>query len=193
MCIDVKKISLKNGRILYAVYKKLKLDFKGTLKSQIEINSQNLFKIVGKYGSRVACFVCEGGWYFNNPRKILKEVSVFRLFYFILSPALKQLRRNYISRHPRTKKSFYRDSDWIKYEAKIFRPMLGNNEKLKKKLNFIGIEYCEFINEQLEIKVNKIKNVIENTVEPSIFIITGPNASGKSTLFLNLLKSYDNE
>lgn len=185
-----KKVKL--GRIdLHFLYRPFPDKNVKTLKSQIEINYDQLANKVKRLGFPQSHFLCEGGWYFNKPKKILKGIPSYNLFYFILSPSLKQLRRNYLSRTPRSKKDINIDSHWANYESKILLPLLNSNKKLKNKLDNYNMSYCEFSNESIKKKVVKTKEVVSCKNIPTLFIITGPNASGKSTLLLNIMRNFN--
>lgn len=179
----IEKASLRDID-LYFIYNPVKPN-KSSLNSAIEINFDELFESISELNFPSSCFICEGGYYFNNPDKILKNLSAYKLFYFVLSPSMMKLRQNYLKRH-KSKKKIDREGDWIRMN-KRFEKQLRENEKLKKVLN--SNQFLNFFDEDVEHKFKKIKDIILNTKYPTIFIITGPNASGKSTLLWELMRN----
>lgn len=159
------------------------------LKSKIEIKFSELKNTIENLNYPKAHFICEGGWYFNKPERLIKVFgNYYRLFYIILSPSIQQLKENYIKRHPRSKKDVNVDAHWEKYESIVWGSQFKTLRNLKKKLGEYSINFYEFKDELLNHKVKKIERLISVQSSPTIFIITGPNCSGKSTLMYSLLK-----
>jgi pantothenate kinase len=154
------------------------------LTSQFEANFKFLFDFVNQVDSKNSSFIVEGGWYFNDVSKLQKAFPNHELFYFIINPSLSYLRQAYLKRHPNSRKELNNDLHWVKYD-KVLISGLRQNQKL---LTNNSIRHIEINDEDLNYRIKKIISVLKNRNEPTIYIITGPNASGKSTLFLELIK-----
>lgn len=168
------------------IFKSLKKEKSNNLKSQLEISLSELISSIKKNKNN-SHVICEGGWYFNKLDKVQKEINNLQLYYFILSPSIMKLRENYLSRTPKSKKKLNQNEDWVNYENKIWIPLLNQIRKLEKSCNKENIPYFKFTNESLIFKKNKIIKIISSQKNPTLFIITGPNASGKSTTFKYLM------
>jgi len=95
----VKKVNIGNAR-LYFVFKPIPKTYLTNLKSQIEINLTELINGIKDCNYPRAHFICEGGWYFNNPIKISQLLQDYKIYYFVLNPPIRQLRKNYLTRSP---------------------------------------------------------------------------------------------
>ena len=191
MNICVKKIVLNNAIKLCFIFKSFSVACPKTLKSQIEINLVELSMSIKDVELDYTHLICEGGWYFNKPSKLLELFPGYKIYYFTLSPTIDQLKRQYLSRTPRSRKDINNNNDWANYEKIIWTPLLKANENNKVALKNLNMGYFEFANEDIDIKANKVMEIIEQQKEPTIFIITGPNAAGKSTLLYSLLNRFN--
>ena len=162
----------------------------GKTKSQVEaLRTQNLIDTLQTIGERNASFLIEGGWYFNRPDKLKSQLRDYGLHYFILHPTLNYLHEAYLRRTPGSSKNLNNDADWANYDRKILIPQLRQNEKILAKLN--DKEATRIIEEDLQARVRVVYSVIkQREKDPIIFIITGPNTSGKSTLFVWTLAMF---
>lgn len=185
--VMIKTVNIANKQLCF-IFKLIPGRSLNNLKSQVEVNRDELIEGARDCDYSSVNIVCEGGWYFNKPERIISALPQCNLFYFILNPSITTLRQNYIRRHPRTKKDINNDSHWENYEKTISLPMLNRNNVLKSKLKNSGVPYCEFSDQMQGIKEKIVIQKISEIQESTIFIITGPNASGKSTLMVGVMK-----
>jgi hypothetical protein len=182
---------LENYRLYFLYYLKSNVRFQlDKTKSQVEARrTQNLIDTLKFIGERDASFLIEGGWYFNRPDKLKSQLRDYGLHYFILRPTRNYLHKAYLRRTPRSSKNLNNDADWANYDRKILIPQLRHNEKILAKLN--DKETTRIVEEDLQARVRIVYSVIkQREKDPVIFIITGPNTSGKSTLFVWTLAMF---
>jgi len=191
MVINLSEIFVKNDRIcdktVTFIYSWIEKANNVNLKSQLEINLGHLKSKINEIDHSNQALIFEGGWYFNNPENVLAVIPNYQLYYIIISPSMKKLRENYLSRCLNSKKNLNVDSDWELYESKILRPQLKKNKVLMAQLEKANIKYCEFNDQGIDTKLGAIGNIISSMQNPTCYIITGPNCSGKSTLLHELM------
>lgn len=192
---EIKKVNLPKSELNF-IYKVKENKNKKTLLSEIEINKDVFLKAINMIEPR-SSIICESGYSFNKPEDLLKLLPNHNIMYFILSPAIGQLRKNYCERSTRKNKNPNNEEDWKDY--KIFDDGLRRNEILKNKISKLKNDKTDFIEIREKYKdidyyslLEKVKEKILKTDKPTLFFIVGPNSSGKSTLLVNLLQSFVN-
>lgn len=181
---ELKKVALPKGELNF-IYKVKENKNKKTLLSEIEINKNVFLKAIDKI-QPISNIICESGYSFNKPEDLLRLLPDHNIFYFILSPAFGQLRKNYCERSTRKNKNPNNEGDWKDYT--IFDDGLRRNEILKNKISKLKNDKIDFVDYYSLFE--KVKENILNTDKPTLFFIVGPNSSGKSTLLVNLLQSF---
>jgi len=161
------------------------------MKGKFEARNRDRFiKTVQSANKSKASFLVEGGWYFNNFRHLRKSLSNYELHYIVIHPSLKYLHKAYLKRHPNSKKKLNNRLDWENYDKVILLPGLNNNTKLLKEKT---LKTTEIGDEGIKERVKKLLRILNrNENIKKIYIITGPNVSGKSTLFFELFKQIFN-
>ena len=146
------------------------------LQGNMEINQDNL-----REGMNGTSALIEGGWYFNNYPKMREMFPDHDIHYIVLNPSLDTIHSNYLKRHPNSKK--HETNDFENWDKTIY---MVRYKSAKKLLDNPEVTTLELTNESLEEKITAVLNLVHNNNDKTIFVITGSNCAGKSTLYKNV-------